>query len=171
MQNQTIIDFSLPSTGNTTFQLASAKGRHLVIYFYPKDNTPGCTTEGQAFCDQFPAFQADQAVRARHQRADARSDEPVPLRGARHLRADDDARGTRQQQEGHVGSGPQRAPGQPLPRRDRALPRTTSPRGHPLGGTAPRPGQRPPVPADRGDQRRPAAACRPARPTTRSSAW
>ena len=57
MQNQTIIDFSLPSTGNTTFQLASAKGRHLVIYFYPKDNTPGCTTEGQAFRDQFAAFQ------------------------------------------------------------------------------------------------------------------
>ena len=57
MQNQNIIDFSLPSTGNKTFQLASAKGRHLVIYFYPKDNTPGCTTEGQAFRDQFPAFQ------------------------------------------------------------------------------------------------------------------
>lgn len=58
MQNQNIIDFSLPGTGNKTFQLASAKGRHLVIYFYPKDNTPGCTTEGQAFRDQFSAFQA-----------------------------------------------------------------------------------------------------------------
>lgn len=58
MQNQNIIDFSLPSTGNKTFQLASAKGRHVVIYFYPKDNTPGCTTEGQAFRDQFAAFQA-----------------------------------------------------------------------------------------------------------------
>jgi peroxiredoxin Q/BCP len=58
MQNQNIIDFSLPSTGNKTFQLASAKGRHVVIYFYPKDNTPGCTTEGQAFRDQFSAFQA-----------------------------------------------------------------------------------------------------------------
>lgn len=57
MQNQNIIDFSLPSTGNKTFQLASAKGRHVVIYFYPKDNTPGCTTEGQAFRDQFAAFQ------------------------------------------------------------------------------------------------------------------
>ena len=58
MQNQNIIDFSLPSTGNKTFQLASAKGRHVVIYFYPKDNTPGCTTEGQAFRDQFAAFQS-----------------------------------------------------------------------------------------------------------------
>lgn len=58
MQNQNIIDFSLPSTGNKTFQLASAKGRHVVVYFYPKDNTPGCTTEGQAFRDQFSAFQA-----------------------------------------------------------------------------------------------------------------
>ena len=57
MQNQNIIDFSLPSTGNKTFQLASAKGRHVVIYFYPKVNTPGCTTEGQAFRDQFAAFQ------------------------------------------------------------------------------------------------------------------
>jgi peroxiredoxin Q/BCP len=57
MQNQNIIDFSLPSTGNKTFQLASAKGRHVVIYFYPKDNTPGCTIEGQAFRDQFAAFQ------------------------------------------------------------------------------------------------------------------
>lgn len=58
MQNQNAPEFSLPSTGNTTFELARTKGRHLVIYFYPKDNTPGCTTEGQNFRDQFAAFQS-----------------------------------------------------------------------------------------------------------------
>ena len=58
MQNQNTPEFSLPSTGNKTFELAQAKGRHLVIYFYPKDNTPGCTTEGQNFRDQFAEFQS-----------------------------------------------------------------------------------------------------------------
>lgn len=58
MQNQNTPEFSLPSTGNKTFELAQAKGQHLVIYFYPKDNTPGCTTEGQNFRDQFAAFQS-----------------------------------------------------------------------------------------------------------------
>ena len=54
---------------------------------------------------------APEALRARHQRADARLDEPVPLRGARRLPADDDAGGTRLAQEGHVRSRAQRAPG------------------------------------------------------------
>ncbi len=58
MQNQTAPDFSLPSTGNKTFSLADAKGKYLVIYFYPKDNTPGCTTEGQDFRDHYAAFAA-----------------------------------------------------------------------------------------------------------------
>lgn len=58
MQNQTIPDFSLPSTGNKTFSLANARGKHLVIYFYPKDNTPGCTTEGQDFRDHYNEFAA-----------------------------------------------------------------------------------------------------------------
>ncbi len=58
-----------------------------------------------------------QALRARHERADARPVGAVPLRGARRLSADDDARGTRRPQEGHVGSRAQRAPGQPLARR------------------------------------------------------
>ena len=58
MQNHPAPDFSLPSTGNTTFSLADAKGKNLVIYFYPKDNTPGCTTEGQDFRDHYAAFSA-----------------------------------------------------------------------------------------------------------------
>lgn len=49
-------DFELPSTGNRTFKLSAALGRLLVIYFYPKDNTPGCTTEGQQFRDLYAEF-------------------------------------------------------------------------------------------------------------------
>jgi len=50
-------DFELPATGGKPFRLSSAKGRPLVLYFYPKDNTPGCTTEGQQFRDLHPEFQ------------------------------------------------------------------------------------------------------------------
>ena len=50
-------DFELPSTSGKTFRLSSAKGHPLVLYFYPKDNTPGCTTEGQKFRDLHPEFQ------------------------------------------------------------------------------------------------------------------
>ena len=57
MSENTIADFSLPATGNQTFILSGARGKHLVIYFYPKDNTPGCTTEAQQFRDLYPAFQ------------------------------------------------------------------------------------------------------------------
>lgn len=44
-------DFEIASTGNRTFKLSAALGSPLVLYFYPKDNTPGCTTEGQEFRD------------------------------------------------------------------------------------------------------------------------
>ena len=56
MLNQPVPDFELPSTGNKTFRLSAAPGKTLVIYFYPKDNTPGCTTEGQQFSDAYAAF-------------------------------------------------------------------------------------------------------------------
>lgn len=55
---QPVEDFSLPSTGGDTFQLSSARGRRLVLYFYPKDNTPGCTAEGADFRDRYEAFRA-----------------------------------------------------------------------------------------------------------------
>jgi peroxiredoxin Q/BCP len=42
-------DFSLPSTGGGTFRLSDQRGQRLVLYFYPKDNTPGCTTQGGDF--------------------------------------------------------------------------------------------------------------------------
>ena len=50
-------EFELPATGGKTFRLSRAKGSPLVLYFYPKDNTPGCTTEGQNFRDLYPEFQ------------------------------------------------------------------------------------------------------------------
>jgi peroxiredoxin Q/BCP len=56
MSETTLADFSLPATGNQTFTLAGARGRKLVIYFYPKDNTPGCTTEAIQFRDLYPEF-------------------------------------------------------------------------------------------------------------------
>jgi thioredoxin-dependent peroxiredoxin len=46
-----VADFSLPATGGATFSLAAHAGPPLVIYFYPKDNTPGCTTEAGQFRD------------------------------------------------------------------------------------------------------------------------
>jgi peroxiredoxin Q/BCP len=49
-------DFSLPATGGTVWRLSAAKGRKLVVYFYPKDNTSGCTAEGVAFADAYAAF-------------------------------------------------------------------------------------------------------------------
>jgi peroxiredoxin Q/BCP len=56
MVNQPVPDFELPSTAKKNFQLSAAKGRTLVIYFYPKDDTPGCTTEGGDFRDWYKEF-------------------------------------------------------------------------------------------------------------------
>ena len=56
MSENKVTDFSLPATGNQTFTLSGARGKHLVIYFYPKDNTPGCTTEAQQFRDLHAEF-------------------------------------------------------------------------------------------------------------------
>ena len=51
------VDFSLPSTGGSTFSLKAQRGRKLVLYFYPRDNTPGCTQQGSDFRDAFKDFQ------------------------------------------------------------------------------------------------------------------
>jgi thioredoxin-dependent peroxiredoxin len=50
-----VADFSAAST-NGTFRLSDHKGEAVVLYFYPKDNTPGCTTEGAQFRDAYKAF-------------------------------------------------------------------------------------------------------------------
>ncbi|HZP93598.1 MAG TPA: peroxiredoxin [Burkholderiales bacterium] len=49
-------DFELPSTGKRIFRLSAQSGHPLVVYFYPKDNTPGCTAEGQEFRDLHSEF-------------------------------------------------------------------------------------------------------------------
>ena len=51
-------DFSAPATGDQTLSLADFRGKLLVLYFYPKDSTPGCTQEGQDFRDLYTQFQA-----------------------------------------------------------------------------------------------------------------
>jgi len=56
MLGKPVPDFSLPSTGGTTFTLSQHLGSKLVLYFYPKDSTPGCTTEGAAFRDSHDDF-------------------------------------------------------------------------------------------------------------------
>ncbi|WP_353229932.1 peroxiredoxin [Pseudomonas qingdaonensis] len=56
--DQPVADFKAQATGAKTVSLSGLKGRQVVIYFYPKDSTPGCTTEGQGFRDQYAAFQA-----------------------------------------------------------------------------------------------------------------
>ena len=57
LENLAVPDFELPSTGDKTFRLSQQRGRTLVLYFYPKDNTPGCTEEGIQFRDRYPEFQ------------------------------------------------------------------------------------------------------------------
>ena len=56
--NMTVPQFSAPMTGDKAFDLSEYQGKNLVLYFYPKDNTPGCTTEGIQFRDLHPEFQA-----------------------------------------------------------------------------------------------------------------
>jgi len=55
--NKPVPDFEAPATGDQFIRLDDLKGRNVVIYFYPKDNTPGCTTEGQDFRDRMQAFE------------------------------------------------------------------------------------------------------------------
>ncbi|MFZ3322792.1 MAG: peroxiredoxin [Usitatibacter sp.] len=49
-------DFELPATGNQRFQLSAFKGHPFVLYFYPRDDTPGCTDEGRQFRDLHARF-------------------------------------------------------------------------------------------------------------------
>jgi thioredoxin-dependent peroxiredoxin len=51
-------DLTVAASGGQTLRLKDYKGKPLVVYFYPKDNTPGCTQEGQDFRDLYPAFQS-----------------------------------------------------------------------------------------------------------------
>lgn len=58
VQGKKIPDFKVQATGGKTVSPADFRGSKLVLYFYPKDNTPGCTSEGQDFRDLYPEFAA-----------------------------------------------------------------------------------------------------------------
>lgn len=60
--NKTVPAFTANATSDTEVNLDSLKGHKTVIYFYPKDNTPGCTTEGQEFRDAIDDFRAADTV-------------------------------------------------------------------------------------------------------------
>ena len=80
-------DFSLPSDDGSTVRLSDLRGRHVVLFFYPKDDTPGCTVEACEFGEAYPRFQAqDTAVFgisadsvASHLRFKAKFNLPFPL--------------------------------------------------------------------------------------------
>ena len=57
-----VANFSSPATGDKNLSLEDFKGSNVVIYFYPKDNTPGCTLEGQDFRDRHDEFQKANTV-------------------------------------------------------------------------------------------------------------
>ena len=57
-----IKNFSRPSTGDKTISLKELAGKKVVLYFYPKDSTPGCTTEGQDFRDAKAKFTRQNTV-------------------------------------------------------------------------------------------------------------
>ena len=55
-------EFTAPTNGGGRISLADFKGKHVVLYFYPRDDTPGCTKEACAFRDHFTAFKKKGAV-------------------------------------------------------------------------------------------------------------
>ena len=60
--NRVVKDFSAQATGDQTIRLKDLRGKNVVIYFYPKDSTPGCTTEGQDFRDRHTKFKRANTV-------------------------------------------------------------------------------------------------------------
>ena len=57
LEGEKLKNFSLPSTSDTEFQLKDMAGKNVVLYFYPKDATPGCTVESIEFSKLLPQFQ------------------------------------------------------------------------------------------------------------------
>ncbi len=55
-------DFTLPRDGGGTVSLSELRGKQVVLYFYPKDDTPGCTTEGKDFSEAIAEFESAGAV-------------------------------------------------------------------------------------------------------------
>jgi peroxiredoxin Q/BCP len=59
---KSVPNFKVAATGNQTIELKALRGQNVVIYFYPKDATPGCTTEGCEFTDLHPHFRKRKTV-------------------------------------------------------------------------------------------------------------
>ncbi|MFP4208278.1 MAG: peroxiredoxin [Wenzhouxiangella sp.] len=78
---------ALPATPDGELSLTDLRGKPLVVYFYPRDNTPGCTREGEAFRDHYPSFQkhgcqivgVSRDSLASHQKFAAKYEFPFPL--------------------------------------------------------------------------------------------
>ena len=56
MLNETLHDFNFQATSEVNSKLSDHRGKWLILYFYPRDATPGCTTEGQDFRDHYEEF-------------------------------------------------------------------------------------------------------------------
>ena len=60
--NRVVPALKLPATGDQTIDLKSLRGKNVVLYFYPKDSTPGCTTEGQDFAANYAKFKRSNTI-------------------------------------------------------------------------------------------------------------
>lgn len=80
-------EFSLPDTNGNIVTLSSLKGSRVVLYFYPRDNTPGCTKEACGFRDHYAQFQSKNTIifgvstddAKSHQKFTQKFDLPFPL--------------------------------------------------------------------------------------------
>jgi thioredoxin-dependent peroxiredoxin len=86
-EGQPAPEFDLPVAGGGRVRLAEFRGKPLVLYFYPKDDTPGCTKEAQDFAAAYPEFQAagievvgvSKDDPASHEKFKTKYDLPFPL--------------------------------------------------------------------------------------------
>ncbi len=84
---KTAPDFTLPADGGGTVKLSDLRGKKVVLYFYPKDDTPGCTKEACGFRDALPDYSKIDAVIiglskdsvAKHEKFKAKYELPFPL--------------------------------------------------------------------------------------------
>jgi len=87
MEGKKAPDFSAPTDGSGTLKLSALRGKPVVLYFYPKDDTPGCTTEACGFRDAMPDFKKLKAqvigvskdTVAKHDKFKAKYELPFPL--------------------------------------------------------------------------------------------
>lgn len=85
--NRVVKDFKAEATGDTAVRLKDLRGQNVVLYFYPKDSTPGCTQEGQDFRDLHAKFRRQKTVifgisrdsLASHEKFKAKQDFPFEL--------------------------------------------------------------------------------------------